>query len=120
MLPIELYDWFIRVFDCSIRVFWLLIRKVHVPPVSNTVRIWRHYNMAFIFVCIYRLELQVSKPSDENTSSYASVKLSQLGESKDPTYDAIDTTKRSQDVKMVPNPAYGTASIKMDENPAYR
>jgi len=71
-------------------------------------------------VYIYRLELQGSKPSDENTSSYSSVKFSQLDESKEPTYDVIDATKRSQDVNMMPNPAYGTASIKMDENPAYK
>jgi len=49
------------------------------------------------------------------------VKHNQLSESKEPAYDVIAPTKGSQDVKMMPNPAYGTASsIKMDENPAYK
>jgi len=48
------------------------------------------------------------------------VNCSQRSESKEPAYDVIAPTKGSQDVKMMPNPAYGTASsIKMDKNPAY-
>ena len=71
---------------------------------------------------IYRLELQDLRQSNyENTTSPTSVKLSELNESKgDAAYDVIDTNSGTRDVKMTPNPAYGTSSsIKMDENPAY-
>ena len=70
---------------------------------------------------VYRLEQQGSKHNDyENTRSPTSIKLSQLDESKEPTYDFIDTTTGSKDVNMTPNPAYGTSSVKMDKNPAYK
>jgi len=72
-----------------------------------------------LYVC--RLELQSSKQSNyENTNLSLSVKLNQMNESKEPAYDVIDPTRGSQDVKMTPNPAYGTASIKMDKNAAYK
>ena len=67
---------------------------------------------------VYRLDQQDSKQNYyENTHS---VKLSQVDESKEPAYDFIDTTTGSQDVNMTPNPAYGTSSIKIDKNPAYK
>ena len=44
-----------------------------------------------------------------------------LSELKEANYDDVNTTIGKHSVNMTPNPAYGNnASIKMDENPAYR
>jgi len=58
------------------------------------------------------------KQNNENVMIPTSIRLSEL---KEADHDDVNATIEKQLVNMTPNPAYGNnASIKMDENPAYR